>query len=205
MLLKLRHRLFHAGLAAAGIVLGTGAWVSAQQPDQRTLRVEGLAQWKAVESVLTHPRCVNCHTSTEYPRQTDDRRPHQFRVARGKDDKGVPGAMCSSCHQEQNTVSGGPPGAPNWHLAPLSMAWERAPGVTMMASQLCRTLLDRRKNGNRDVAALIEHMANDKLVLWAWAPGASPSGEPRARPPLAHEQFTGALNAWAQAGAPCPD
>jgi hypothetical protein len=204
MRLTLDKRTLLAATCVGGFVLATGALVSAQQPVQRPTRAEALARWQAVESVLTHPRCINCHTSTQYPRQTDDRRPHQFRVVRGPADKGVPGAMCTSCHQAQNTVPGGPPGVPNWHLAPLSMAWERAPGVAMVPAQLCRTLLDRKKNGNRDVAALIAHMESDKLVLWGWQPGSSPSGEPRSRPPLAHNQFVDALKAWAQAGAPCP-
>src|SRR5215510_6394899 len=49
-------------------------------------------EWRVIESVLTHPRCINCHTATDYPRQGDDRHIHQFRVVRGPDDRGAPGA-----------------------------------------------------------------------------------------------------------------
>ena len=41
-------------------------------------RAAGLAAWQQVYSVLTHPRCVNCHTATDHPQQGDDR---QFGVA----------------------------------------------------------------------------------------------------------------------------
>ena len=37
------------------------------------------------------------------------------------------------------------------------------------------------------------------LVLWAWAPGAH-----RTTPPLSHEEFVKALQAWLAAGMPCP-
>ena len=30
---------------------------------------DGLEAWEQVYSVLTHPRCINCHTATNYPQQ----------------------------------------------------------------------------------------------------------------------------------------
>jgi CO/xanthine dehydrogenase Mo-binding subunit len=44
---------------------------------------EGLAAWEQVYSVLTHPRCINCHTATDYPQQGDDRQRHFANVVRG--------------------------------------------------------------------------------------------------------------------------
>src|SRR2546423_13991394 len=46
-------------------------------------RAEGLAAWQKVYSVLTHPRCINCHTATNYPQQGDDRHRHFANVVRG--------------------------------------------------------------------------------------------------------------------------
>ena len=43
--------------------------------------------------------------------------------------------------------------APGWHLAPASMGW-----VGLSEGDLCRTLLDRRKNGGRSVADLVNDM-----------------------------------------------
>ena len=37
---------------------------------------DGLAAWGQVYSVLTSPRCINCHTATNYPQQGDDRHRH---------------------------------------------------------------------------------------------------------------------------------
>ena len=43
---------------------------------------EGLVAWHQMYSVLAHPRCINCHTATNYPEQGDDRHPHLFNVVR---------------------------------------------------------------------------------------------------------------------------
>jgi hypothetical protein len=44
---------------------------------------DGLAAWDSVYSVLTYPRCINCHTATNYPEQGDQRRRHFANVIRG--------------------------------------------------------------------------------------------------------------------------
>src|ERR687887_1619612 len=87
-------------------------------------RADGLAAWEQVYSVLTHPRCINCHTATNYPQQRDDRRRHFANVVRGPEGKGVPALNCATCHQESNADSTGVPGGHDWHLAPLSMRWQ---------------------------------------------------------------------------------
>ena len=84
----------------------------------------GLAAWQQVYSVLTSPRCINCHTATGYPQQGDDRHRHFANVVRGPDGKGVPALQCVTCHQESNADSTGVPGGRGWHLAPLSMRWQ---------------------------------------------------------------------------------
>src|SRR4029453_16833832 len=73
-------------------------------------RAQGLAAWEQVYSVLTHPRCINCHTATAYPQQGDDRQRHFANVVRGPEGQGVPGLHCASCHQETNADSTGVPG-----------------------------------------------------------------------------------------------
>jgi cytochrome c553 len=172
--------------------------------DQPNQRAKGLAAWKQVESVLTHPRCLNCHTATQYPRQGDDRHKHHFNVVRGPADKGATAAPCASCHGPANNASSGVPGKSGWHLAPLSMAWERAPGQAMNSAELCRTFKSQARNGNRTPDQLVEHHATEPLVLWAWQPGTRVDGTPRASPPLSHEGFVSQTKRWAEAGAPCP-
>ena len=147
-----------------------------------------------IAEVLNQPRCMNCHPRDDHPRQGDDRHVHQQNVVRGPDDLGFVNMRCTSCHRDENNSFSGVPGAPNWHLAPLSMGWQGlAPGA------LCATLKDEKLNGGKNIAALVEHMSNDKLVLWGWAPG-------KDRRPVTtpHPTFVKQLNAWASAGAPCP-
>ena len=55
--------------------------------------------------VLQHPRCMNCHTGEDFPRQSDDAHRHQMNVTRGSEDSGAAGLHCSACHQEQNQRS----------------------------------------------------------------------------------------------------
>lgn len=151
------------------------------------------ASFQQMAQVLRSPRCMNCHTVTEFPRQADDRHRHHQMIMRGQDNKGAATLQCFACHQAKNTSDGQVPGAPNWHLAPLSMGWE---GLSDRA--LCRVILDKNRNGNKDVAALVEHMTADPLVQWAWSPGG------RTLPPLAQKEFHDAVRAWADQGAACP-
>ena len=143
--------------------------------------------------VLTHPRCMNCHTKTEFPRQGDERRRHDQLVVRGADNHGAPTLQCAACHQDSNVADDAVPGAPHWGLAPLSMAWEG-----LNPSQLCAVLKDTSKNGNRSLEDLFRHMTEDELVLWGWNPGAN-----RSTPPLSQAEFTEKLRLWVNAGGPC--
>lgn len=58
---------------------------------------------------------------------------------------------------------------------------------------------DKQANGGRDFAALIQHVAEDELVLWGWKPG----GE-RAPVSVPHAEFVAKFKQWAAAGGPCP-
>ncbi len=147
-----------------------------------------------IASVVLHPRCMNCHQE-DSPRQTDAAVRHQPLVVRGRDGHGARTLPCQSCHQATNTADGLVPGVASWHLAPLSMKWE---GLTK--DQICEELKDPARNGGRRTGeAVIEHMKVDPLVLWAWNPGAH-----RTTPPISHEEFVVALEAWVHAGMPCP-
>lgn len=167
------------------LLLGLPLWATAQTAAEL---------FAPIAEVLQHPRCLNCHTATNFPRQGDERRRHDQLIVRGAEDHGAPSLHCSACHQDHNVQDGLVPGAPHWQLAPLSMAWEG-----LNDSQLCAALTDLSKNGGRDTEALLHHMSEDPLVLWGWQPGAN-----RSTPPLSHEEFVQALEAWAAAGASCP-
>lgn len=164
----------------------------------------GLAAWDQVYSVLISPRCINCHTATNYPQQGDDRHRHFANVIRGPEGKGVPALTCIACHQEENADSTGVPGGPNWHLAPLSMQWQDLNDRPLSSAAVCRSVTDRSKNENMDAPALLKHHEEAELVLWAWNPGRRPDGTQRTMPPLSHQDFVAATRTWVEAGTPCP-
>ena len=111
----------------------------------------GLTEWRKIESVLTHPRCLNCHGMTDYPRQGDDGRAHGLAARRGPDGHGI-APKCQACHRDENQTASGIPGAKDWHMAPLSMGWT---GLTPGA--LCTALLDPARNGGRTGEKVIDH------------------------------------------------
>ena len=150
--------------------------------------------------VLSHPRCMNCHPKGDSPKQGIDAHVHMPPVARGPKDKGVAGLECAACHQATNFRASGVPGAPNWHLAPLSMAWEN-----LSKDELCRAMLDKSKNGNRDLTATVEHLTRDELVGWGWAPGIDANGKARDPVPIPKSEFSRIVREWAKLGAQCPE
>jgi hypothetical protein len=145
--------------------------------------------------VLTHPRCLNCHPAGDRPRQGDMSRLHQPPVVRGADGFGLPAMRCPICHLQANFDPAGVPGNPIWHLAPREMAWE---GKTL--GEICAQIKDPARNGNRALAALIEHIGEDHLVGWAWAPGYG-----RQSAPGTQKQAGALVEAWIETGAACPN
>jgi hypothetical protein len=144
--------------------------------------------------VLTSPRCVNCHTPDESPRQGDRSMLHDPPVVRGNADRGVVGMQCITCHQDHNLELARVPGAPEWHLAPLSMVW-----LGKTPSEICAEVKDTTRNGGRTLAQIQSHIASDKLVAWGWAPGGD------RKPAAGTQQLAGALaQAWIDTGAECP-
>jgi hypothetical protein len=145
--------------------------------------------------VLTHPRCLNCHPAGDRPRQGDMARLHQPPVVRGADGFGLPAMRCPICHLQANYDAAGVPGNPIWHLAPREMGWE---GKTLR--EICLQIKDPARNGNRSLDALIEHIGEDHLVGWAWAPGYG-----RQPAPGTQKQAGALVEAWVKTGAECPN
>jgi hypothetical protein len=182
------------------LIAGTAQFsrgASAGRQGERAKNEESLQAFRAVASVLTSPRCINCHVPGDGPLQGDDNHPHAMNVKRGVDGQGSPVLHCFACHQTENSkILHGPPGAADWQLPPAKtpMAWR---GLT--TGELCRTLKDPVKNGNRSPQDLIPHM-HTSLVRWAWNPGPG-----RTVPPLSHEEFVARLKEWIETGAACPE
>ncbi|MEL7121126.1 MAG: hypothetical protein AAFO07_16865 [Bacteroidota bacterium] len=151
-------------------------------------------------AVLTHKRCVNCHPAGDRPRQGEDSHIHNFGVMRGPDNHGVVALKCQTCHQSENNNYSGVPGAPEWSLAPVSMAWE---GLSRV--EIAKSMLNRENNGDRSLEEIVEHLTEHELVLWAWEPGIDAEGNPREKPPVSKEEYIKAVKEWAEAGAVIPE
>ena len=172
----------------------TAAWSPTQPAPKTSDPAVSLAAYGKMMTVLRSPRCMNCHPSDDFPRQGNDAHVHLFNVQRGKDDHGLPAMRCNTCHQTENNAYSGVPGAPKWGLAPRSMAWQ---GLT--DGGIGRVMLDRSRNGGKNLAELVHHLTQDSLVLWGWNPGAN-----RALPPLDQPTFAKYVHEWADNGAILP-
>lgn len=158
--------------------------------------IESVKAFATVYKVLMSPGCMNCHPAGDVPLQGDDSHLHTMAPKRGDDGKGVYAMKCANCHQETNTPGlHTPPGSPDWHLPPADMKMVFQ-GKT--PHELAKQLVDRKKNGNKDLKKLIGH-ADDGLVLAAWNPG-----EGRTLPPVSHAEFKKAWLTWLNKGAYAP-
>jgi hypothetical protein len=203
---RLLFLLFLAGCSGSGPIVPPPAANLPPSAPNELLPPEAFAQVtdpaarsKAIfleaSKVLTHPRCVNCHPADDRPRQREHAEAHDPPVVRGPDDRGPVGMRCGSCHQDRNLEHARVPGAPEWHLAPIEMAWlGRSPAA------ICVQIKDPARNGRRTLAQIAQHAAHDPLVAWGWAPGAD-----RAPAPGSQARFAALVAAWVELGAVCPD
>jgi len=171
---------------------------NAEQASPKAMRDDAKAAsaFESIVPVLRHPRCMNCHSSGDFPRQGDDLHRHTMNVRRGLNGQGVAGMRCGTCHQDHNLAGEHmPPGAPDWHLpsAREPMVWEG-----LSDRQLCELFKDPARNGHRTVDGIVQHM-NTPLVLWGWHPG-----EGRTPIPTPESEFLAKVKEWASHGAGCP-
>jgi hypothetical protein len=197
-LLALLSACFLAGAATAGQPVDAARRNDLRPPTAFSAiadqRARSIALFQEAAKVIESPRCLNCHPAGDRPTQTDAMRPHEPLILRGADGHGVPGQHCVACHPAANFDVAHVPGHPDWHLAPLVMAWQ---GKT--TGQLCEQIKDPARNGSRDAAALIQHVSDDTLVGWAWQPGFG-----RTSAPGTQAEFGALIRAWFDSGAYCP-
>jgi len=192
--------LRRAAFPAAVVVSVGAALLPAASPNVAPVsKQDGLAAFETVRAVLQHPRCQNCHIPGDAPLQFDAGVPHTMGVVRGPEGRGAPGLPCAACHATANPPASygprTPPGAPNWHLPPPE---HKMVFINLPSGELCWRLKDTKENGGKDLAALLEHMRDDKLVLWGWNPGGG-----RAPVSVPHGEAVAKFEQWMAAGAPC--
>lgn len=184
--------LFNAGSKAMGKITGNEL-VAPPAKDSVGSKKAFLAAYK----VLMSPRCMNCHPIGDIPLQGDDSHLHTQGVKRGVDGKGVYALKCANCHQPQNTPGlNMPPGNPKWHLPPANM---KMVFQGKSPRELAAQLKDPKRNGNKTLEQLIDHVTSDQLVLAGWNPG-----DGRTLPPMSHADFAKNFKAWIDKGAFLP-
>ena len=196
-----------AGLGAAAGVLAAGLAISAAEPKtdaglrpasefssitDDTKRSQAL--FTEAGKVIQHPRCLNCHPAGDRPMQGDDMHPHRPLVVRGDDNLGAVGMRCTTCHGPTNFDPGRIPGHPQWHLAPIEMAW-----VGKSLGEICQQIKDPKRNGGKTLDDIVHHMAEDSLVGWGWHPDKG-----RTPAPGTQKEFGALIQAWVDTGAHCP-
>lgn len=167
--------------------------------NMRNRTARSVALFTEAGKVLQHPRCLNCHPADRQPTQGDDLHPHMPLVQAGPENRGTKELPCTSCHGKENAPTLGArvksvPGSDPWALAPASMAWQ---GLSL--GEICVQLKDPARNGNRSLAQIETHLAEDHLVGWAWHPG-----EGRTPAPGTQAVFGELIAAWIKTGARCP-
>jgi hypothetical protein len=169
--------------------------------DEKAINIsENKNNFTKMMDVLTHPRCMNCHPSDNVPKQGQDGHPHYFGMEGGENDQGFVATKCTTCHQTENNNYSGVPGAPHWGLAPQSMSWK---GLTR--KEIASVILDKNKNGGKNLNAVEKHLTEDELVLWAWNPGIDAAGNKREKPPISEEEFKKVVKEWIADGAIIPE
>jgi hypothetical protein len=151
-----------------------------------------VALFQEAGKVIMHPRCLNCHPVDDKPRQGDAMRVHEPPVERGTGGIGAAGMRCFTCHGAANFER--VPGNQKWFLAPKEMAW-----IGKSLGQICEQIKDRKRNGDKSIEQIVEHMARDELVGWGWRPGLG-----RTAVPGTQQEFGALMKAWMDNGAHCP-
>lgn len=191
-----------ATLCTGGLLFATASQQSPNKPTTQQPKPAGSGDpnFDTMMSVLTHPRCVNCHPGDGIPKQGDDSHPHYFGIVRGKKNQGFESTNCNTCHQTENNAYSGVPGGPEWSLAPASMQWEG-----LSKAEIARSMLDPKRNGNRTPDKVMHHLTEHALVLWAWDPGVDADGIPRETPPVPKDEYINAVKQWFADGHRIPD
>ncbi len=168
----------------------------------------GFQAWSRIYAVLSHSRCANCHTNADnIPMWTDPAfggtRVHGMNIHAGESRTGAESLRCTTCHvtsERPNTVPHAPPHTNvAWRLAPAEFAW-----FGKDSRSACGQLRDPQRNGGRDGAGLVDHIASalsdGGFIAWAFDPGAG--REPAPGTLRSHLED---MEAWVGAGMPCPE
>jgi len=149
-----------------------------------------------IAPTFRHARCVNCHAVAPDNFQND---------TSTSSNGGLPSnhpvvsaaTICASCHTDTLLPNQGAVN-PGWHAAPATSDFRNRTDL-----QLC--LMAQFGGGNEPgLAAVLNHLTEDKLILWAVGDGRVPGGGTRPlAPPGNIDTWRAQVTAWVNAGLPC--
>lgn len=205
----MRNMLLTCGLILAyGVPAVAGAVDLTVTPraDGTVTQSDGLAAWDRLHAVFSHPRCSNCHVDeAAVPLWTETaispKRIHGMHITGGESRIGAETLPCGTCHitsDRPNLIPDAPPHTGmDWQLAPVEFLW-----VGKTSAEICAQVRDPDRNGDRDGAALIEHITHDAdvggFIAWGFDPG--PGREAAPGDMQSHLDDT---IQWIAAGMPC--
>lgn len=170
-------------------------------------RQEGLAAWRRIHAVVSHPRCVNCHTGeSNRPMwsgpEFDKPQPHGMNIHAGESRIGAETLLCQACHVTSTRPNDTPHAPPHvgieWQLAPVEFVW-----FDRSEREICSQLRNPNRNGGRTGGDLVEHIIHDAelkaFITWAFDPGGGREPAPGSLQEHLDDTVT-----WVAAGMPCP-
>jgi|GEM_PF-3449099 len=183
-----------------------GRRCSARYTTWRTATVPGFFGF-VIMPTFQHARCVNCHAVAAENFQNDpDSNPngglpanHPVVTATTNNQSTQNGLGCRSCHTDallpdQGNVN------PGWHAAPAGLDFRNR---TLMEHCLAAHF----GAGNAtSPAAVLSHLTEDKLILWAIGDGRVPvsgGGTRPLAPPGNINTWRKQITVWVNAGMPC--
>ncbi|SLN26099.1 hypothetical protein ROJ8625_01040 [Roseivivax jejudonensis] len=202
-------------IVATSLALGTLAFAEYEHsldlsalPEVGTVPTkDGLAAWDNIHTVLSHPRCLNCHVGADNvplwgTAETPDRI-HGMAINAGESRIGAETLSCNACHQTSTrpntTHHAAPHTGMDWRLAPVEFQW-----TDRSSAEICAQMRDPARNGGRDAAGLIDHILHDAeligFITWSFEPGAG--RDPAPGNLQAHLED---MAIWTAAGMPCPE
>jgi hypothetical protein len=196
------------GLASFALAEGEHGLDLSALPEPGTVApADGLAAWDSIQTVLSHPRCLNCHVGADdlplWGTIEAPDRIHGMAINAGDSRIGAEGLSCNACHQTStrpNSVPHAPPHTGmDWRLAPVEFQW-----TDRSSAKICAQLRDPERNGGRDAAGLIDHILHDAeligFITWSFDPGAG-----RDPAPGDLQSHLEDMAIWTAAGMPCPE
>ncbi len=206
----MRRLITVTGLLLSGAALASDGHglVIKTPPVGSVSRTDGLQAWEKIHAVVSHPRCVNCHTDEQnLPMwsgpEYGDARPHGMNIHAGESRIGAETLTCQTCHVTSTRPNTVPRAAPHtgmeWRLAPAEFLWFGVDGRT-----ICEQIRDPERNGGRDGAGLVEHIMHDAekkgFITWGFDPGAG-----REPAPGGMQAHLDDMIVWVAAEMPCPE